>query len=158
MLFRILLGIFHFTTKFMVWYLFQETKFINQLFSILRSSKIITSIVASPIFHLAAPISKLSPPPPPLTPTPLRLQFLLSFIFLEECLNPQVRINEIDGKRTYSQLPPYFFRIKPCPIFKPFHPPFIKLKSLSLHFFIFYKILPFSLTKQINYCGTSYSL
>ena len=38
--------------------------------------------------------------------------------------------------------------MKPCPIFKPFHPPYIKLKSLSLHFFLFYKVLPFSLTKQ----------
>ena len=40
-----------------------------------------------------------------------------------------------------------------CPIFKPFHPQYAKLKSLSLHFFTFSKVSPLSPIKQINFCG-----
>ena len=45
-----------------------------------------------------------------------------------------------------------------CPIFKPFHPPYAKLKSLSLHFFTFSKVSSLSQIKQINFCGTNCGL
>ena len=43
-------------------------------------------------------------------------------------------------------------------VFRNNYPQYAKLKSLSLHFFLFQKVSSLSLCEQINFCGTNYDV